>query len=117
MQKTLEQLQAEFVALFNKEVPNNKKNNAEWISQKIAEAKAIDQADPAETTPDEDVVKDVVDDSSDTQTEEKHNEEINRYDNVEEEYEEQEGEVDDNSVDNERMTIEARKVTSVIYPV
>lgn len=111
MEKTLEQLQSEFVKTFEKEVPVNKKNDAEWIASKIAEAKKAEEENQT-TNPDE---------NSD-ESENEFKEDENRF-NTEEDDEDESDEVvenedyDDNSVDNQVMTQEARKVGDIVYPV
>ena len=112
MEKTLEQLQAEFMQTFEKEVPVNKKNDAEWITSKIAEAKKAEEENQT-TNPDDDSDEPVSDDNSDDDTESEDGfEEDENTDEVadNEDY-------DDNSVDNQVMTQEARKVGDIVYPV
>lgn len=123
MEKTLEQLQAEFVKTFEKEVPVNKKNDAEWIASKIAEAKKAEEENQT-TNPDENSDESVSDSNSDddTESEDGFKEDEDRF-NTEEDDEDESDEVvenedyDDNSVDNQVMTQEARKVGDIVYPV
>lgn len=121
MEKTLEQLQAEFMQTFEKEVPVNKKNDAEWIASKIAEAKKAEEENQT-TNPDDDSDEPVSDDNSDddTESEDGFEEDKNRF-NTEEDEESDEvadnEDYDDNSVDNQVMTQEARKVGDIVYPV
>lgn len=122
MEKTLEQLQVEFVETFGKEVPNNKKNDAEWIASKIAEAQKAEEENQT-TTPDENSDESTSDSNSydDTETDEdEFKEDENRF-NTEENQESDEviesEDYDDNSVDNQLMTQEARKVGNIVYPV
>ena len=124
MEKTLEQLQAEFVETFEKEVPVNKKNDAEWIASKIAEAKKAEEENQT-TNPDENLDESEADNNSDDDTEDDEDEfkeDETRF-NTEEEDEDESDEVvenenyDDNSVDNQVMTQEARKVGDIVYPI
>ena len=121
MEKTLEQLQAEFMQTFEKEVPVNKKNDAEWIASKIAEAQKAEEENQA-TNPDDNSDEPLSDDNSDddTESEDGFEEDENRF-NTEEDEESDEvadnEDYDDNSVDNQVMTQEARKVGDIIYPV
>lgn len=121
MGKTLEQLQAEFMQTFEKEVPVNKKNDAEWITSKIAEAQKAEEENQA-TNPDDNLDEPVSDDNSDddTESEDGFEEDENRF-NTEEDEESDEvadnEDYDDNSVDNQVMTQEARKVGDIVYPV
>lgn len=114
---TLEQLREEFTNLFGKEVPNNKKNDAEWIISKIEEAKKVEE-EKQTTNPNENSDESEADNNSDDDTETEEDE--NRF-NTEEDQESDEvvdnNDYDDNSVDNQVMTQEARKVGSIIYPV
>ena len=124
MEKTLEQLQAEFMQTFEKEVPVNKKNDAEWITSKIAEAKKAEEENQT-TNPDDDSDEPVSDDNSDddTESEDGFEEDENRFNTEEDDEDEESDEVadnedyDDNSVDNQVMTQEARKVGDIVYPV
>lgn len=124
MEKTLEQLQAEFMQTFEKEVPVNKKNDAEWIASKIAEAKKAEEENQT-TNPDDDSDEPVSDDNSDddTESEDGFEEDENRFNTEEDDEDEEDDEVadnedyDDNSVDNQVMTQEARKVGDIVYPV
>ena len=68
MENTLEQLQAEFVETFGKEVPVNKKNDAKWLASKIAEAKKAEEENQT-TNPDENLDESVSDSNSDEDTE------------------------------------------------
>lgn len=122
MEKTLEQLQAEFAKTFGKEVPVNKKNDAEWIASKIAEAKKAEEENQT-TNPDENSDESVSDSNSDedTESEDEFKEDEDRF-NTEGDDEESEEvadseDYDDNSVDNQVMTQEARKVGDIVYPV
>lgn len=122
MKKTLEQLQVEFAETFGKEVPNNKKNDAEWIASKIAEAQKAEEENQT-ITPDENSDESTSDSNSydDTETDEdEFKEDENRF-NTEENQESDEviesEDYDDNSVDNQLMTQEARKVGDIVYPV
>lgn len=123
MGKTLEQLQAEFAETFGKEVPVNKKNDAEWIASKIAEAKKAEEENQT-TNPDENSDESVSDSNSDedTESEDEFKEDEDRF-NTEEDDEDESDEVvenedyDDNSVDNQVMTQEARKVGKTVYPL
>lgn len=124
MEKTLEQLQAEFMQTFEKEVPVNKKNDAEWIASKIAEAKKAEEENQT-TNPDDNSDEPVSDDNSDddTESEDGFEEDENRF-NTEEDNQDEESDTvadnedyDDNSVDNQVMTQEARKVGDIVYPV
>lgn len=121
MEKTLEQLRAEFMQTFEKEVPVNKKNDAEWIASKIAEAKKAEEENQT-TNPDDNSDEPVSDDNSDddTESEDGFEEDENRF-NTEEDEESDEvadnEDYDDNSVDNQVMTQEARKVGDIVYPV
>lgn len=114
MEKTLEQLQAEFAETFGKEVPVNKKNDAEWIASKIAEAKKAEEENQT-VNPDDNS-------DDDTESEDGFKEDEDRF-NTEEDDEDESDEVvenedyDDNSVDNQVMTQEARKVGDIVYPV
>lgn len=49
----MEDLHAKFKELFNKDVPNNKKNDLEWITSKIEEAESTPEetTEEAESTP------------------------------------------------------------------
>lgn len=108
MKKTLEQLQVEFAETFGKEVPNNKKNDAEWIASKIVEAQKVEEENQTANP----------DGSKEDKSEFKEDE--NRF-NTEENQEADEAvddeDYDDNSVDNQAMTQEARKVGNIVYPV
>lgn len=122
MEKTLEQLQVEFAETFGKEVPNNKKNDAEWIASKIVEAQKAEEENQT-TTPDENSDESTSDSNSydDTETDEdEFKEDENRF-NTEENQESDDvvdnEDYDDNSVDNQLMTQEARKVGNIVYPV
>ena len=123
MEKTLEQLQGEFMQTFEKEVPVNKKNDAEWIASKIAEAKKAEEENQT-TNPDDNSDEPVSDDNSDddTESEDGFEEDENRF-NTEEDDEDESDEVvenqdyDDNSVDNQVMTQEARNVGNIVYPI
>lgn len=110
MEKTLEQLQVEFVETFGKEAPNNKKNDAEWIASKIAEAQKVEEENQT-ANPDE---------NSGGSKEDEFKEDENRF-NTEENQESDDvvdnEDYDDNSVDNQLMTQEARKVGNIVYPV
>lgn len=125
MEKTLEQLQAEFVKTFEKEVPVNKKNDAEWIASKIAEAKKAEEENQT-TNPDENLDESEAENNSDDDTEDDEDEfkeDETRFNTEEEDEDEESEEVadsedyDDNSVDNQVMTQEARKVGDIVYPV
>ncbi len=112
MEKTLEQLQEDFVKTFGKEVPVNKKNDAKWLASKIAEAQKAEEENQT-TNPDE---------NSD-ESENEFKEDENRFNTEEDDEDEESEEVadsedyDDNSVDNQVMTQEARKVGDIVYPV
>ena len=109
---------------FEKEVPVNKKNDAEWIASKIAEAKKAEEENQA-TNPDHNSDEPVSDDNSDddTESEDGFEEDENRFNTEEDDEDEESDEVadnedyDDNSVDNQVMTEEARKVGDIVYPV
>lgn len=124
MEKTLEQLQAEFAKTFGKEVPVNKKNDAEWIASKVAEAKKAEEENQT-TNPDENSDESVSDSNSDedTESEDEFKEDEDRFNTEEDDEDEESAEVadsedyDDNSVDNQVMTQEARKVGDIVYPV
>lgn len=122
MEKTLEQLQAEFMQIFEKEVPVNKKNDAEWIASKIAEAQKAEEENQA-TNPDDNSDEPLSDDNSDddTESEDGFEEDENRFNTEEDDEDESEvvenEDYDDNSVDNQVMTQEARNVGNIVYPV
>ncbi|PZM87416.1 MAG: hypothetical protein DLD55_01475 [candidate division SR1 bacterium] len=125
MEKTLEQLQVEFAETFGKEVPNNKKNDAEWIASKIAEAQKAEEENQT-TNPDDNSEESEADNNSDDNTEadeSEFKEDENRFNTEEDDEDEESAEVvdnedyDDNSVDNQVMTQEARKVGNIVYPV
>nr|DAX26888.1 MAG TPA: hypothetical protein [Caudoviricetes sp.] len=125
MEKTLEQLQAEFAKTFGKEVPVNKKNDAEWIVSKIAEAKKAEEENQT-TNPDENSDESEADNNSDDNTEDDEDEfkeDETRFNTEGDDEDEESEEVadsedyDDNSVDNQIMTQEARKVGDIVYPV
>lgn len=115
MEKTLEQLQAEFAETFGKEVPVNKKNDAEWIASKIAEAKKAEEENQT-VNPDDNS-------DEDTESEDEFKEDETRFNTEEDDEDEESEEVadsedyDDNSVDNQVMTQEARKVGKTVYPL
>lgn len=115
MEKTLEQLQAEFAETFGKEVPVNKKNDVEWIASKITEAEKAEEENQT-TNPDDNS-------DEDTESEDEFKEDEDRFNTEEDDEDEESEEVadsedyDDNSVDNQIMTQEARKVGDIVYPV
>lgn len=100
MTPELEQLHADFQSVFGKEVPSNKKNDAEWIQKKIAEANEIstqDQTDPvanSENTEQEEAM------------EQEQEPELQNQD--EEEY---------SSEEDTQLSYEAKKITKIKYPL
>lgn len=100
MTPELEQLHAEFQSVFGKEVPSNKKNDAERIKKKIDEAKEIstqDQTDPvanSENTEQEEVM------------EQEQEPELQNQD--EEEY---------SSEEDTQLSYEAKKISKIKYPL
>lgn len=118
MEKTLEQLQAEFMQIFEKEVPVNKKNDTEWITSKIAEAqKAEEENNAVDNQDQQDNNSNIeLEDESENEFEEDENRFNTEEDEESDEVVENE-DYDDNSVDNQVMTQEARNVGNIVYPI
>lgn len=114
------QLQSEFIQVFGKEVPSNKKNDIEWIASKIAEAKKSEEENTTNPDGNSNESDSDNDSDSDTESEDGFKEDEDRF-NTEEDEESDEvvanEDYDDNSVDNQVMTQEARKVGNTVYPI
>jgi len=101
MTPELQQLHLDFQSVFGKEVSSNKKNDAEWIQKKIAEANEIstqDQTDPVanpENTEQQETVE-----------QEQEPEPQNPYE--EEEY---------SSEEDTQLSYEAKKISKIKYPL
>ena len=101
MTPELEQLHADFQSVFGKEVPSNKKNDAEWIQKKIAEANEIsdqNQADPVENQAENTEQQETV--------EQEQEPELQNQD--EEEY---------SSEEDTQLSYEAKKISKIQYPL
>lgn len=100
MTPELEQLHSDFQSVFGKEVPSNKKNDAEWIQKKIDEANEIstqDQTDPvanSENTEQEEVME--------------QEQEPEQNQDEEEEY---------SSEEDTQLSYEAKKISKIKYPL
>ena len=101
MTTELEQLHADFQSVFGKEVPNNKKNDAEWIQKKIAEANEI--SDQNQT--------DSVANSENTEQEEVMEQE------QEPELQNQDEEEEYSSEEDTQLSYEAKKISKIKYPL
>ena len=102
MTPELEQLHADFQSVFGKEVPSNKKNDAEWIQKKIAEANEIsdqNQADPVENQ---------AENTEQQETVEQEQEPELQNPDEEEEY---------SSEEDTQLSYEAKKITKIKYPL
>ena len=98
MTPELEQLHADFESIFGKEVPSNKKNDAEWIQKKIDEANEIstqDQTDPVENQAE-----------NTAEQEPEQDPELQNQD--EEEY---------SSEEDTQLSYEAKKISKIKYPL
>lgn len=98
MTPELEQLHADFQSVFGKEVPSNKKNDAERIKKKIDEANEIstqDQTDPVENQAE-----------NTAEQEPEQDPELQNQD--EEEY---------SSEEDTQLSYEAKKISKIKYPL
>ena len=96
MTPELEQLHADFQSVFGKEVPNNKKNDAERIKKKIAEANEI---------------------SDQEQTEEANQAENTAEQEQEPELQNQDEEEEYSSEEDTQLSYEAKKISKIKYPL
>lgn len=105
MTPELEQLHVEFQSVFGKEVSSNKKNDAEWIKKKIAEANETsdqNQADPVENQAENTEQENTPQQELETEPEP----ELQSQD--EEEY---------SSEEDTQLSYEAKKITKIKYPL
>lgn len=98
MTPELEQLHADFQSVFGKEVPSNKKNDAEWIQKKIAEANEI--SDQNQTDP--------VENQAENTAEQEPEQDPELQNQDEEEY---------SSEEDTQLSYEAKKITKIKYPL
>lgn len=99
MTPELEQLHSDFQSVFGKEVPSNKKNDAEWIQKKIDEANEIstqDQTDPVANSENTEQ-QETVEQEPELQSQDK-----------EEEY---------SSEEDTQLSYEAKKISKIKYPL
>ena len=101
MTPELEQLHLDFQSVFGKEVPSNKKNDAEWIQKKIDEANEIstqDQTDPVANS----------ENTEQQETVEQEQEPELQNPDEEEEY---------SSEEDTQLSYEAKKISKIKYPL
>ena len=101
MTPEIEQLDEDFHSVLGKEVPSNKKNDAEWIQKKIAEANEI--SDQNQT--------DSVANSENTEQEEVMEQE------QEPELQNQDEEEEYSSEEDTQLSYEAKKISKIKYPL
>lgn len=105
MTPELEQLHSDFQSVFGKEVPSNKKNDAEWIQKKIAEANEIstqDQTDPV---------------ANSENTEQQETVEQEQEPELQDQDEEEEYSEEYSSEEDTQLSYEAKKISKIKYPL
>ena len=105
MTPELEQLHLDFQSIFGKEVPSNKKNDAEWIQKKIDEANEIstqDQTDPV---------------ANSENTEQENTPQQEPETEPEPDLQSQDEEEEYSSEEDTQLSYEAKKISKIKYPL